>query len=74
METSTILVVGATGGIGSQLVPALRARGVRVRAMTRTPERAAALPDGVEPVLADLHDPHTIANALQPPRTALHQR
>lgn len=65
MDTSTTLVVGATGGIGSHLVPALQARGVRVRAMTRTPERAATLPEGVEPVLGDLNDPRAVADALR---------
>ncbi|PZG51389.1 NAD(P)-dependent oxidoreductase [Spongiactinospora gelatinilytica] len=57
MQKSTVLVVGATGGVGSLLLPALRERGARVRAMTRTAGRAAAFPDGVEPVVADLHDP-----------------
>ncbi|MFD9941163.1 SDR family oxidoreductase [Nonomuraea sp. NPDC059023] len=65
METSTVLVVGATGGIGSQVVPELLARGVHVRAMTRTPERAASLPDGAEPVVADLHDQRAVTTALR---------
>ncbi|MFI6296242.1 SDR family oxidoreductase [Nonomuraea sp. NPDC050790] len=57
METSTVLVTGATGGIGSLLVPALLARGVHVRAMTRSAERAVGLPDGAETVVADLGEP-----------------
>jgi uncharacterized protein YbjT (DUF2867 family) len=61
----TVLVVGATGAIGSHLVPGLQARGVRVRAMTRTIERAASFPDGVEPVLADLSEPRTHDTALR---------
>lgn len=65
MTTPTVLVTGATGGIGSQLIPALRARGARVRAMVRRPEQAAQVAaDGVEPVVADLQDPQGIAAAL----------
>ena len=40
----TILVVGATGMVGSQTVPRLIERGVTVRCMTRSAEKAAALP------------------------------
>lgn len=37
---TTILVTGATGTIGSALIPLLRARGVDVRALVRNPDRA----------------------------------
>lgn len=62
MNTSTVLVTGATGTVGSALIPALRARGVTVRAMTRNPDRAVP---GVETVVADLRDPESVAAALK---------
>jgi uncharacterized protein YbjT (DUF2867 family) len=43
----TIVVTGATGNVGSSLVVQLAAAGARVRAVTRTPGRAA-FPAGVE--------------------------
>ena len=64
MKTTTVLVTGANGGIGSLLVPALAQRGARVRAMVRRAEQAANLPDGVQPVVADLRDPQAVAAAL----------
>ena len=59
--TPTILVTGATGTIGSALVPALLERGARVRAMTRNPEHTV---NGAETVVADLRDPDTLTAAL----------
>ncbi|WP_338931880.1 NAD(P)H-binding protein [Streptomyces netropsis] len=50
-----IVVTGATGNIGRELVERLLAAGVGVRAVSRDPERAG-LPAGVEVVRADLTD------------------
>lgn len=61
MTTSTVLVTGATGTVGSALVPALQTRGVAVRAMVRNPDRAVP---GVDNVVADLNDPTSVAAAL----------
>ncbi|WP_213453709.1 SDR family oxidoreductase [Rhizomonospora bruguierae] len=61
MNASTILVTGATGTVGSALVPALQARGVNVRAMVRDPTRPVP---GVENVVADLTDADSITAAL----------
>lgn len=48
-----ILVTGATGNVGRQVVEQLVAAGERVRALSRHPERSV-WPDGVEPVTGDL--------------------
>ncbi|WP_206244550.1 NmrA/HSCARG family protein [Novosphingobium terrae] len=60
----TILVTGATGTIGSQVLAHLAAEKVSVRALTRSPGKAA-FPAGVEPVTGDLSDPGSILAALQ---------
>ena len=60
-----VLVAGATGYIGSRLVPLLAASGHTVRALARDPERAAAvLPATVEVVPGDVLRPQTLAAAL----------
>lgn len=61
MITPTVLVTGATGTVGSALVPAILERHVHVRAMTRNPTYAAR---GAETVVADLSDPDTLTPAL----------
>jgi uncharacterized protein YbjT (DUF2867 family) len=61
MTTPTVLVTGATGTVGSALVPALQARGATVRAMIRDPERPVP---GVDNAVADLQDPRTLTAAL----------
>jgi uncharacterized protein YbjT (DUF2867 family) len=58
-----ILVIGATGNIGSQVVAQLSAAGVPVRAMTRSPE-AALFPAGVEVVRGDVTFPDTLDGCL----------
>jgi len=54
-QTPRIIVTGGSGTIGSELLRLLSARGVGVRALSRRPERGAALP-GVEWVEGDLAD------------------
>jgi uncharacterized protein YbjT (DUF2867 family) len=51
-----ILVTGATGNVGGELVAALTARGVDVRAVVRDASRAQ-LPGGVEVVRGDSINP-----------------
>ena len=62
-----ILVTGATGLNGSELIRQLSARGVPVRGMTRDPKRAAALAalPGVEIVEGDMADPASLAGPLR---------
>ncbi|MFF2502679.1 NAD(P)H-binding protein [Streptomyces sp. NPDC058067] len=59
-----ILVTGATGNVGRNLVQELIDAGEKVRALTRDPA-TSALPDGVETVAGDLSRPETLATALR---------
>jgi uncharacterized protein YbjT (DUF2867 family) len=58
-----ILIIGATGRVGRQLVSQLPATGVRVRALARNP-RTAALPPHVDVVRGDLTLPETLDACL----------
>ena len=64
-----ILVAGATGVLGSEIVRNLLGRGEKVRAMTRAtskPETVGALREaGAEIVVADVKDPASLANACK---------
>jgi uncharacterized protein YbjT (DUF2867 family) len=57
-----ILITGATGTIGSEMVRSLAARGKQVRAMARNPSKVPPLP-GVEAVRGDFEDPDSLAKA-----------
>jgi uncharacterized protein YbjT (DUF2867 family) len=59
-----IVVTGATGNIGRELVAQLAAAGQPVRAVVRRAEAAGSLPSGVEPVVGDLNRPETLSDAL----------
>lgn len=59
-----ILVTGATGQVGREVVDALLHMGVPVRALTRDPSKANKR-DGVEFVAGDLTDPQSLDVALQ---------
>lgn len=54
-------MTGATGFVGSQVVPALLERGFDVRAMTRHPE---TYDGGGDPVAGDVSDPGSLAKPL----------
>jgi (4-alkanoyl-5-oxo-2,5-dihydrofuran-3-yl)methyl phosphate reductase len=58
-----ILVTGATGTVGRELVAELARRGAKVRALSRNPA-ATDFPAGVETVAADLGDPGTLGHAM----------
>ncbi|MFF7522373.1 NAD(P)H-binding protein [Streptomyces pseudovenezuelae] len=58
-----ILVTGATGTIGSDVVRRLVARGEKVRALTRDPDRAP-LPPGVEAARGHPRDLGAVASAM----------
>jgi uncharacterized protein YbjT (DUF2867 family) len=61
-----IFVTGATGMFGGGVMAQLAQRGVPVRAMARSPERAKQLArPGVEPAVADMDRPETLDEALR---------
>jgi uncharacterized protein YbjT (DUF2867 family) len=64
----SILVTGSTGRIGSQVVAQLAASGASVRALTRSPEKAA-FPAGVTAVGGDLLDADAMRLALTGAKT-----
>src|ERR671931_2614934 len=60
-----VFVAGATGAIGSQLVPRLVAAGHEVHGMTRSESKQAMLRElGAVPVVADALDPDQVAEAV----------
>jgi uncharacterized protein YbjT (DUF2867 family) len=59
--TESILVVGATGTVGSELIKQFAATGRRVKALVRDEGKAAALSDLAAPVTGDLAAPATLA-------------
>ncbi|MCK8432722.1 NAD(P)H-binding protein [Streptomyces sp. D2-8] len=63
-QTQRILVTGATGTVGRQVVAELLDRGHEVRALTRDAAKAA-FPAGVEVVEGDLTEPDGLAPALE---------
>lgn len=63
--TPSILVIGATGTIGKEVIKQFSARGIPVRALVHSPEKAASLTaPGVEAVIGDLGKPETIETAM----------
>jgi uncharacterized protein YbjT (DUF2867 family) len=59
-----ILITGATGNIGRELVRVLDATGASFRVLTRDPARAASLPPRAERFAGDLEQPATLAAAF----------
>ena len=58
-----ILVVGASGHVGTELIAQLAGSGHKVRAMTRRPEKLSP-PGGVEVVRGDATDPSGLSSAF----------
>lgn len=67
-----ILVTGATGVVGTALIPELLARGHAVRALVRDPRRLGPQRVNVQIALADLGDPHGLRHALRGVSTVIH--
>jgi uncharacterized protein YbjT (DUF2867 family) len=67
-----ILLTGATGNIGSEVLRRLTARGERVRCLVRDPRRLGAERVRVQIALGDLSDPSSFRNALRGVDTVVH--
>src|SRR5690606_38101684 len=63
-QSGTILVVGATGSIGTLVTAEAASRGYRVRALARPGADSSAFGDGVEVVHGDLTDSATLGDAV----------
>jgi nucleoside-diphosphate-sugar epimerase len=69
----TVLVTGATGFLGANLVNGLRVRGEHVRVLARSPRKAKPLTDqGAEAVIGDIADPRAVAEAVDGARVVYH--
>lgn len=67
-KTSTVLVVGATGGVGQLVCAKLLERGYSVKAMSRSREKTKELlgeVQNLEVVYGDLRSPETLQDALK---------
>ncbi len=67
-----LLLTGATGLVGSTLLPRLLAEGVEVRCLVRDPRRLGAQRVRVQIALGDLTDPPSFRNALRGVHTVVH--
>jgi NADH dehydrogenase len=67
-----LLLTGATGVVGSALLPRLVAAGTPVRALVRDPRRLGAERVRVQIALGDLADPPSFRNALRGVTTVVH--
>jgi nucleoside-diphosphate-sugar epimerase len=71
-----VLLAGATGVIGSRLVPLLVSDGYEVIGMTRSPEKVEPLRDqGANPIVCDVYDLEELGKALRAsaPDLVMHQ-
>jgi nucleoside-diphosphate-sugar epimerase len=69
----TVLVTGATGRVGSRLVPKLLQHGESVRVLARDPDRALPLSDlGAEVVEGDVRDESRLGVALKDVDAVIH--
>jgi uncharacterized protein YbjT (DUF2867 family) len=67
-----LLLTGATGRVGSALLPRLMTRGEAVRCLVRDPRRLGPARVRVQMALGDLADPASFRHALRGVRTVIH--
>lgn len=71
-EAKTALVLGATGGSGGEIARALIARGWRVRALNRDPDKAAKPGDGLDWARGDALNAGEVTAAAQGASVIVH--
>jgi len=64
-EAAMILITGASGNVGSEVLKQAATVGLKIRATFQSPDKAAKAPAGVETVIMDYAKPETIRPALQ---------
>jgi uncharacterized protein YbjT (DUF2867 family) len=67
-----LLLTGATGLVGTALLPRLLAQGIPVRCLVRDPRRLGSQRVRVQIALGDLTDPPSFRNALRGVQTVVH--
>jgi uncharacterized protein YbjT (DUF2867 family) len=67
-----ILLTGATGVVGGELLPALLAEGQDVRALVRDPRKLGEHRVNVQIALGDLRDPLSVRHAMRGVDTVIH--
>jgi uncharacterized protein YbjT (DUF2867 family) len=67
-----LLLTGATGRVGSALLPRLTTRGEAIRCLVRDPRRLGPARVRVQIALGDLADPASFRHALRGVRTVVH--
>lgn len=72
MVGGVILLTGATGVIGGELLPLLLADGHQVRALVREPRRLGPHRVDVQISMGDLADPYSMRHALRGVHTVIH--
>ena len=60
-----ILITGASGNVGSEVLKQAAAAGLKIRATFQSPVKASKAPTGVEAVITDYAKPETIRPALK---------
>ena len=64
-DINCILIIGATGTVGREVLKAAAKRNTRVRVLVRSKERLLDLPKNVDVVVGDLSDSGSIQSALE---------
>ena len=64
-DISCILIVGATGTVGREVLKAAAKRNTRIRVLVRSRESQADFPDDVDVVVGDLSDRGSVQQALE---------